>query len=309
MAEETTVFDDEESDALDVPESPTAETEDTPDDASASDETPDEGAGDTDAFTDDPEPEDEAGRKVYKHFQAAFTKARMRDREQHSKLADEHTTYKQLLANFYADDSYALQVIRQRFPHLADRLSGTDNRATLPASAGQGTVSSGAAGQLQTVLQQKLGPDLAFLAPALADAMQAAVGAALQPLEQRTQAEQAQARRQQEDAIMADLDGKYPGWEERYGADMQALHDFLGSDQLTHPKFGNRYELLFRVLNKDTGRIEAARAMEQAGRRRLSAGRTGRSGTPNITDQVTKAARSSEAFRLAAQAALEELGL
>lgn len=244
----------------------------------------------------------------YKYWQGAYTQARQRDREKYGTLETEHQTYAEVLRNFYTSDEYALQVLRQRFPQLANQLHMDGQARSAPASP----QSSTQAGSLQAELEQNLGPDLAFLAPKLAAALDKVLGsridAAVTPLKQETQTREAAARKTQEDTILAEMDTQFPGWEARYGKDMEALDAFLASDALTHPKFGKRHELLYRLVNPDVSRIDATKRMQTAARGRLTTGRAGPPSQPTIEDDVLKAPTNQDAFMLAAQAAVRALG-
>lgn len=245
----------------------------------------------------------------YKYWQAAYSRTRQQERERYGEMEANHNQYRDVLSNFYKDDAYALQVLRQRFPQLAHQLTmngGTPG--TPPASPRPGQQTS----QNIQILEQSLGEDLAFLAPRIGPAIEqmveTRVQALLAPLEQRTQQQQAQSRKAAEDEVMAELDREHPGWEVRYGKDMQELDQFLSGDQLKHPRFGSRYQILHRAVNPDISRVDALRSSQAAGRNRLSTGRAGRQSAPDMTEAIIKA-KNSDAFRLASEAAARELGL
>ena len=260
-------------------------------------------------FTDEtpPDPTD----PNYLYWQGAYTKSRQRDREKYGTLEGEHKQFGDVLRNFYTSDEYALQVLRQRFPHLAGRLSldGAPAPGTGPGQASRAGETP-TSGQVEGLLAQSLGEDLAFLAPRLGPVIErviaTAVSSALAPDRQRSEQREAAERKQQEEAIFAKLDGQYPGWEARYATKMQALDAFLGGDALSHPEFGSRHELLLRLLNPDLARVEAARSMGEAARGRVTSGRAGRPGQPNIAEQARAAPNSAEAWEIAAQAALRD---
>lgn len=256
------------------------------------------------------EPPPDPNDPNYKYWQGAYTKTRQHDRQRDSqrygKLESEHQQFGEVLRNFYTSDEYALQVLRQRFPQLASRLSLD---GTLSPGTQNGAPST--EGVLTQHLLAGLDPDLQFLAPrlgpAIEAAMQAYVGQAVRPLQQQTEQQQVATRRAQEDELLAALDSQHPGWEARYGPQMKALDDFLNSDALTHPTFGDKYSLYLRLLNPDLARVDAARSMSAASRARLVTGRAGRTSSPATEQQVLSAKNSAEAFRLAAQAAMQEL--
>jgi hypothetical protein len=265
------------------------------------------GEGQGERFTEE-RPED-PNDPQYKYWQGAYTKTRQRDRERYGQLETEHKQYGDVLRNFYQSDEYALQVLRQRFPQLANQLSfdGTrQSQVNTPQTSSQNSA-------IVAELEQSLGKDLAFLAPSLGPVMekvvQAATRAALAPYEQRTQQQAEAERKRQEDSLLAQMDSTYPGWEQRYGKDMQELDAFLGGDSLTHPKYGNKYELLMKLVNPDLARIDAAKSMQTAAKSRLTTGRTGRPSQPNLEEQILATKSNADAFQLAVQAALREHGM
>ena len=149
-----------------------------------------------------------------------------------------------------------------------------------------------------TLLEQKLGPDLKFLAPALAqgvlDSIQESTRAAIAPLEQQLQSQQAgemqrqqTARAPREAAIREDLDSRLPGWEDTYGQQLKHLESFLRSDALEHPDFGTRQEVYLRLLNPGMAARQAVDALSQAGRNRVSTGRPGgQQSQGNTTERI-----------------------
>lgn len=260
----------------------------------------------------DVDPNDEQ----FKHWQGVYTRTRQRDRQRYGKIEQEHQQYGEVLRNFYQSDEYALQVLRQRFPDLASRLT----RDGTPVLRETGTRTERAEGDpgLVSMLQQHLGEDLAFLAPRLAPALEGviaqAVRGAMQPIEARSKEQEeavrqreAQSRREQEDALLSQMDTEHPGWEQRFGSDMQDLDNFLNSEALTHPRWGNKYQLLLQLVNPDLPRIDATRRMADAGRSRLTTGRSGRPSQSNTQELIMKARNNSEAFRIAAEQAAQEL--
>lgn len=240
--------------------------------------------------------------EAHKYWQAAVTRMRQGDREKYGKVQEEHGQYKNILAQFYESDDYAKQVLAQRFPDLAPQIRGTGQ----PARSQNSTTPTG----LTSELEQNLG-DYGFLAqaigPALERVIESQVQARIAPLEQRTTQQANSQRQTQEQVLLSDMDAKHPGWEESYGAKMRDLDDFLASDALSHPVYGSKYELYHRLLNPDTARVDAAREMGEASRKRTSLSRSGRQSAPNVQDEVRKTDLSNaEAFQLAARAASEE---
>lgn len=274
-------------------------------------EDPDGQTDSTDATPDDQlDPTGDVDRNDpnYKYWQAAYTKTRMRDREQQSKVMEEYQNYKQVLSSFYTDNAYALQVLRQRFPELASQLTLNGTPAN-GAGTRQPTANGGSG--LVEELEHELGESLAFLAPKLGPVLEraitAAIGQAVRPIQEQTAAEQRRARQREQEEAEAELDGQSPGWETRFKPQMSELEQFLASGAIRHPKFGTRQALLLKLVNPDLARIDAAREMGARPRGRVGTGRSGPPAHTNVEDQVRKAPSDAEAFRLAAEAAAAEL--
>lgn len=229
-------------------------------------------------------------------WQAAFTKARQKDRARYAKIEEEHATYKNVLQRFYTDEAYARSVLQQRFPELAaqSRAPGSQKKD---------------GGPLEDLLAGELGEDIQFLAAPLAKAVQAAIQQAIRPFEEQTRAQQQQSRQAQHEAALSELDQKYPGWETHYAEDMATLAQFLAGEQVRHPKYGNKMELLLKILNPDHARIDAMRQQQRAARSQQGRSRPGPAAQPSVRDIVLKTPDTHKAFMLAAQAAAEELGM
>ncbi len=217
----------------------------------------------------------------FRRMQASFTKRMQGMREKEKSLGDKAT----MVDKFWNDPAYALQVVQQIAPHL-----GLDIRPTAKTPGQQGTSPAlpNSTEGLTALLTEKLGPDLAFLAPALAPAVLQTVQATVAPLEQRAVAQTQAQRQAQETALMAELDTEHPGWEETYGAQMQELDRFLASDSLSHPTFGSKYQVLLRLLNPAAATRDAVRNLQQAPKNRVGTGRTGRPAASNIVDTIRK---------------------
>jgi hypothetical protein len=238
----------------------------------------------------------------FKRMQGAFTRRMQQSRDAERKAA--------VVDRFYSDPAYARAVIAQIAPQLGLSFSSTGT----PPSPGTPVASPTPASSqdLSAQLAAELGPDLAFLAQPLGQVLQRVlaqqVHTAVAPLEHRTQAQHQAARKREEDQLMAALDASHPGWEDEYGDRMRALDDFLMSDDLTHATFGNKYELYLRLLNPDAARIEAARGMQAAGRRRVGTGRPTGSRT-NIMDVIRKTRDPEQKWQIAARWAAEQPGM
>ncbi len=224
----------------------------------------------------------------WKKMQASFTRARQKDRET-ARAAQEKA---QLVDRMNSDPAFAKDLITFLAPKVGLALAGSGSTPTTPATP----QASPLADTVMAALTDRLGPELAFLAPALAEAVQQATKAAVSPLERQaaeqvhlTRAQQEAARKAEEDRLMAELDAQYPAWEAEYGTKMEALDAFLASDQLTHPEFGNKYQLYLRLLSPDTARVSAIKQMGDAARRGVRTGRAGQPTQSNIQDRIRQA--------------------
>ncbi len=142
-------------------------------------------------------------------------------------------------------------------------------------------------------LEHHLGPDLAFLAPRLAPALERAiqvgVRAGLQPYEESAQQQRREAYQGKLDAARAKMDKKYPGWEQ-HDQTMLNAYKWLISGELEHPEFGDKHELLYQL-------VKSKLAPEQPSR------------PANIEKQVASAQTNDAAFEIAVEAAMRELGM
>lgn len=249
----------------------------------------------------------------YKYWQGAYTKTRQNERrqidEKYGQIEAQHQQYGDVLRNFATSDPYALQVFRERFPGAQIIMPG--ERGTQSQQA-LNTPARGQSSPVVQMLEQNLGDDLAFLAPRLGpvieQVIQASLQAGLAPIEQRTRQQQEDARKQAEAEVMGQMDSQYPGWEARYSQDMQDLDAFLASGSLKHPRWGSKKELLYKLANPDHARVDAVRSIGQAARSRVGTGRTAPQTQPDPTKDILAAKTNSDAFRLAAEAAMRELG-
>lgn len=128
----------------------------------------------------------------------------------------------------------------------------------------------------------------------------------IQPLQQRYEdGQQNQAQREYEAAVTAFSD-QQPGWDE-HEDDMVDLVEYLKSPSLTHPRWGSKHALLYRIVtgNDQEPKI-VQKVMErtaQAIRNKSVTGGGGRTTTPNIEERVKTAKTEREAWDLARAAA------
>jgi len=139
-------------------------------------------------------------------------------------------------------------------------------------------------------LEERLGPDLAFLAPALGHVLQVGIRAGLAPYEQRAQHQERERYQGKIETLKAKMDKEHPGWEQ-HDEDMLSAYKFLGSSDLEHPKFGDKYSILYQLVKS-----------------RLAPEQPQRTASPTLEKQVALAKTNDDAFHLAVEAALQELG-
>ena len=253
------------------------------------------------AATVTPEPEDasffdpaqlpEELQGHWKRMQAAFTRGRQKDRET-ARGASEKAM---MVDRFYNDPAYALQVLQQVAPALGVRIE-TGQRTPAPTQETSGTASRSVAA-MEGKLAERLGPDLAWLAPKLAEGVLASIEEttqqAIAPLREQLAAQQAreqqvtqQAFEAEQARVMAALDAQMPGWEEQYGGQMRELDAFLNSNALTHPTFGSKHELYLKLLNPAAFRVQAVRDIGRAAANRVASGRTGSTASPGMVAKI-----------------------
>lgn len=165
-------------------------------------------------------------------------------------------------------------------------------------------------------------PELEWMAPSLAPAMWAAIQQAVAPLAQaqlQSQQGQWQARQQQEQAYYGQqlqayqqttnqLSESHPGWEERED-EMTEMLNFFTSPELHHPQYGSKVELLYNLVTGGSAATQkAVRRMNDATRLRSGSGQVGRAATTNVSERVRNASSRSDAFRIAGEAAIAQLG-
>jgi len=162
--------------------------------------------------------------------------------------------------------------------------------------------------ELVEIVRASLPPELQWMAESQAASQWAAQQFAMKPYqEQQIQQRQEQANQQWEDAA-AELREKAPNWEERE-SEMTELWDYLTSPQMRHPKFGNKIEMLWNVLNgNQSATANAVDRMNRAVKNRSGSSMGSTRTVSNLQDRIRNAPSKHDAFALAKQAALEKFG-
>lgn len=241
---------------------------------------------------------------IYKRMQASYTRKMQALSQDRNELRSESENYRRLMN----DPEYARQVILESAERLGLQVqpkgggNGNGHAAATPSAGG-------APADLVKTVESRLAPEMKWMARDLADAAWIANQAALQPVIQRQNLDARERRGEQYEALAAELSAKVPDWQE-HEDEMAQILNFLSSDQLTHPVYGSKVEMLYNMATKNTAATrEAVRRVTNAARNRTVTGRAETSTTPNLAEAVKKAPTMQDAWKIAAQAAAEKVGV
>lgn len=234
----------------------------------------------------------------WKRMHGAYT--RIREDYKQSRQARE------LVERFQADHQFAAQIIAQRAKELGYTLSPITPGAA--GTAGPQATASAAPAEFVDAMRAQLGPELQWLAPALAGALWMGQQMTLAPLQQQRQSERQMSRQEEYSALAEEMDQQAPGWEQ-HEDEMLALYEFLQGDAMRHRRFGSKLQLLYNLV---TGNAQAMRGALQrqadAAKARTTSGQPGRSSGLSLADRIRQAKTDQEAWELAAQEAKASLG-
>jgi hypothetical protein len=238
----------------------------------------------------------------WKSMHRAYTKAReeIKSRTEDIKFLDQYRSNPEVARQVLEAEARRLGL------SLATGSQPTNGQANGTETATTSANAEGVPPQLVKAIEDQLPPELKWMAPAQAAASWAATRLAVGPLVQKDQAKEKAAVEAEYDRLAEELSTTAPGWEE-HETKMNELLAFLKSPALHHPTFGSKLSLLHGVVTKDArARVAAAESMAAAVRNRASTGQSGRSVTPNITEQVLRAKRGDD-IQIAAQYAIDQL--
>lgn len=232
---------------------------------------------------------------LVKKFQSSFGKATgklAREREALERDAD-----RQLAQRYKSDPEFRRQFILEQAQQLG----------LLPAGAQPGAAPTQADPRLVAAIEAQLAPELKWIAPSIAAAQTVGYQAFVQPLHQQREAERRSQFDQEWSTETQAMATKYPGWD-AHEDDIAELAEFLvKSDRFTHPKFGSKLELLYRMVTNNAAAVaEANRRAGDAVRARVTTGQSGRTAVPNIDERVRAAKTRREAMEIAAADAIAE---
>lgn len=207
-----------------------------------------------------------------------------------------------IVERFNSDPDFARQTIMSRAQQLGLNIAQPGQQPGMPNGS-----SKSMPPELVEAVKSNLSPELQWMAPALAASQWAGMQMALQPIQQQ-QAHTVQSTRDREyDDAAQQLGERAPGWE-AHEEDMSSLLSFLQSPKLTDRRFGNKLELLHKLVSGDgQATAEAARRMGQTVRSRIVAGSPTATPAVNIAEQVRKPKNNQDAWGIAAKYAVGEL--
>ena len=233
--------------------------------------------------------------QVFRKMQGAYT----RKSQSLAKVRDAAT----IVERFNSDPEFARQTILSR----AQQLGMTLGQPGAQPGFQNGSPAKSMPPELIEAVKSKLSPELQWMAPALAASQWAGMQMALQPIQEQ-QAQTVRSTRDQEyETLASQLSEKAPGWE-AHEEDMNGLLGFLQSPKMSDRRWGNKLELLHKMVSGDgQATAEAARRMGQAARSRTVAGSPTAANPPNIAEQVRKPKNMQDAWSIAAKHAISEM--
>ena len=238
---------------------------------------------------------------IFKKMQGAYTK-KMQEAARWREQAE-------IVERFNNDRDFGFQTVAQ--------WAARNGFSLAPVGAGQGQQPQAqqqafqrqgqADPRLIETIKANLPPELQWMAEAQAPALQQAVQQMLAPLAQQLVQAQQQATRQVMEREWDDLAGQLsdvaPGWEEHEN-EMIELLEFLRGTTMKHSKYGSKHALLYNLVTGNAAATaQVTRRMQQAATNRPSSGMTTGRTTSNLADRIRNAKNSTDAFKLAAQAA------
>lgn len=166
-------------------------------------------------------------------------------------------------------------------------------------------------------IKASLGADYEFLAPQMATAMWEATQSAIEPVQQRQQAESERQRATERDAIVSEMDKKYPGWKDpQVLSEMEEVYRFLyssaqGGGSMRHAKHGSVQELLYKLATgKNAARADVLSEMSNATRNGTSSSTSDASTTDmDVQKQIKSAKSESQKWLIALRRAAADNGV
>ncbi len=244
----------------------------------------------------DPRKLDPALQPIFKRMQGVYTK-RMQDI---AEIRDKAAT----VDKFYTDPNFAQQTILQWATQNGYQITPVNGQR--PAQQGQQAQQGDAPpAYLVEAFKQKLAPELQWMAEPQAAAMWSAMQGMLQPVLEQNQVRGRQEREGEWNKHAQSLSEVAPGWEEHEDA-MGELFDFLKSDNLHHPTYGSKIQMLYDLATARSASLkQAQQRVANAGKNRVSSSRPTGNRANSVEDDILKA-KPQDAWELAKKHALSQ---
>lgn len=228
----------------------------------------------------------------WKKMQGAYTKRMQQAADWRQKA--------ELVDRFNTDPSIRRQIFQQYQAELAALQGQT------PTGPGTQTPAAGAPpAEFVKAFRDNLPPELQWMAESQAKSVWAAQQMAMAPYVQQLQNQQVNTRASEWDQMAEQMP---PGWEE-HEDEMAEVLDFLESPSFKHPVYGNKLQLLYRLVTGDaTAATQAIERMGAAAQNRMvGRGGQGQRVEQNLTDRIMKTRSIRDAVQLAGRAAMEKM--
>ena len=210
-----------------------------------------------------------------------------------------------LIDRFWSDPAFARSSIEQWAQQQGVALTFGDGATTTvrPTTTG----AAGVPADFIAAVEAELPPELKWMARPLAASTWKAQGHLIAPFIKETRAKEASSRTAAYDELAEELTATAPGWE-AHEDEMAELLDFLRGTEMRSRRWGSKLQLLHGLVTGNASATRyAVRRMGDAARNRTVTGVPGRSTAPNIAERVRGAKTDQEAWKLAAEHAVEEL--
>jgi ribosomal protein L29 len=224
-----------------------------------------------------PELQTEA-KALRKRFQSAYTKKTM-DLAEIRRKAD-------FMDRFDSDPALQEQVIQQ--------IQSRRQPATIAPAATLPVAQTGPPAALVEMAKKSLPPEMQWMAESQANfgwqLIQAVQSNMVQPLQQNLSALQQAKKEQEYTGVLGQFAESNPGWEAKED-DMVEVLEFLKSPALTHPKWGRKHDLLYRLAQGDKAEdLAVQHTIEKTAEKVRSRSITSRGGdrgtAPNVQERI-----------------------
>lgn len=229
----------------------------------------------------------------------AYTKALEKTRGAGDKAA--------LVDRFWSDPDFAKQSIESWAQQHGATLTFGDGSSHSARSAAPAGGASGVPADFIAAVEAELPTELKWMARPLAASTWKAQGHLIAPFIRETRQKEASTRTAEYDTLAEELGEVAPGWE-AHEDEMAELLDFLRGSEMRSRRWGSKLQLLHGLVTGNASATrEAVRRIGDAARSRTATGVPGRSTAPNIAERVRGAKTDQEAWKLAAEHAVDEL--